>query len=193
MGLTLPDSVLAYFKDPQVRAGVDAMMTRSDKLPADLKWSEMQGYYRALAAAQRLVVDHALLLHEVWQAVWESEIPRTWKVDDPDEQVANAGQSPHPRLCWESGAYFRCYDRGLRSVHTGVSLNESGFHVGFGVFKQRTGSNAIRQSIEGFEIDEDQEYFWQEKPLPLPTAGEVAVEQLAAHVEQALLAIATAG
>lgn len=193
MALSFPDSVLAYFKDRQVRAGVNAMMTRADKLPADLQWSEMPGYYRALSATHRLVVDHVLLLQEVWQAVWEAAIPSDWEALDPDEQVADADQSPHPKVCWEEGAYYRCYTRGLRTIYTGIALSESGLYVGFGVFKKRTGTSALRQRIEAFELDEDNDCFWQEKPLPIPTNGTVAVDELIAHREQALLAIATAG
>lgn len=193
MAVSFPDSVLAYFKDPQVRAGVDALTTRSDKLPADLSWSEMPGYYRALGAAQRLVVDHALLLQEIWHAVWDPVIPAGWLELEPDDQVADVSQSPHPKVCWEGGAYFRCYNRGLRTIHTGISLNESGLYMGFGVFKQRTGSSALRQPIEAFEIDEDNDCFWQEKPLSIPTDGTVAVDQLVAHREQALRVIASTG
>jgi hypothetical protein len=189
MTLAFPDSVLAYYKDPQVRAGVDAMMTRSDKLPADLNWHEVPGYYRALAAAQRLVVDHALLLHEIWQVVWEPVIPSDWVKLEPDDQVAETDESPHPKTVWENGAYLRCYSRGLRTIHTGISLSEGGLYLGFGVFKQRTGNSALRQPIEGFDLDEDTECFWQDKPLSIPAGGTFVVDQLVAHLETALLSI----
>lgn len=188
--LSCPDGVLAYFTDPQVRAGVDAMMARPDKLPRDLQWSEMPAYFRALSAAQRVVVDHALLLQDAWQAAWEPLIPSSWTAIDPDDQVADWQCSPHPRSCWESGSFARCFNSGLRTIQVGISLNEGGLFVNFGVFRLRTGSVVLRRPVSGFEYDEDEGILSDETPLPIPADGSVAIGRLVARCVEALAVIA---
>ena len=192
MSPTIPESIRSYLADPQVRAGVDALLLRSDKLPPDLEWSEMPAYYRALSAAQRVMADCAMTLDELWDTVWGPAIPPGWTPQRPDDQVAEDGQaSPHPKICWEDWTYFRCFVRGRRSVYTGVYFAESGLAVGFGVFKG-TGSNAVDRRIEGFERDEDTSIYWQSEPTKLLSDGRLPVDDLASHRELALQAIAMA-
>lgn len=192
MTLIVPQSMLSYFQETVIETGVEAILARPDKLPADLKWEEMPAYYKAYLAAQRVMVDHAILMDELWRASWAGCIAANWQTFEPDDQVPeDPTTDPHPRWAWTNDWHTRIYERGQRRIYLCVSIEKEGAYIGFGVFKIRTWGNAIPSRVDGFELN-DEGFHWQEKPFSYDSSGQIAFGTLSKLQGTALKSITKA-
>lgn len=105
----IPAGLLAYFSDSKTEAAVDLLLAKQrPDVPDDVSWSDVPAYFRALRAARQIEVDYAILLHEIWSAVWKA-LPKPWVAKEPHEQVDDALLEPR-RILGQNYA-LRAFER----------------------------------------------------------------------------------
>lgn len=72
---TIPESVFVYYNDKAVMAAVDHLLSeKKETLPGVDDWSDLPAYYRARLSAYQCQADHALVLFDLWNAIWQPAI-----------------------------------------------------------------------------------------------------------------------
>jgi hypothetical protein len=72
---TIPESVFVYYNDKAVMAAVDHLLSeKKETLPGVDDWSDLPAYYRARLSAYQCQADHALMLFDLWNAIWQPAI-----------------------------------------------------------------------------------------------------------------------
>jgi hypothetical protein len=72
---TIPESVFVYYNDKAVMAAVDHLLgEKKESLPGVDDWSDLPAYYRARLSAYQCQADHALMLFDLWNAIWQPAI-----------------------------------------------------------------------------------------------------------------------
>lgn len=152
----IPSGLLSYFNDSKTEAAVDLLLAKKrPSIPDDVEWNEVPDYFRALRAARQIQADLAILVHEIWHAVWKP-LPAPWTAKAPHEQVDDGLLDPH--TIWGQWYALRSYGLGkLRSELLVYADNESGVQIGFNVLqdgKSKLHSKSkIKQDIAGWEDD----------------------------------------
>lgn len=148
--VAVPKSVLAYYQDTKVRGGVDVVLRRKrPQVPADLDWKDISSYYRALAAAQSVQFDYAVLLSEIWDAVWTV--------------LPNANPLPlaecDPQRVWENSRIDRLFKIGSHTCEMMVYLDTAtGVQIGI---ELRQGSKVLlRKSDFPADWEKGESNFW---------------------------------
>ena len=73
MCITIPQSVQDYFQNLRQQQEVDALMGRlatGNWLPPGIQWSGLREHYNNLLTAATVRTEYAILLIDVWNAVW---------------------------------------------------------------------------------------------------------------------------
>ena len=82
MQFELPESYRAYCSDTAVRTAVDHILSADSKapltLPADIEWQDLPAFHRAVLSAHQVRCEFAVLLIDLWDAVWQHALDR-WK------------------------------------------------------------------------------------------------------------------
>lgn len=133
----IPAGLLAYFTDSKTEAAVDLLLSKQrPDVPDDVRWGDVPAYFRALRAARQIEADYAILLHEIWSAVWKP-LTGSWAAKEPHEQVDDAFLDP--RRIFGQNYALRVFERDKLWCELLVFVHkESGVQIGFNVFQGRT-------------------------------------------------------
>jgi hypothetical protein len=154
-----PESMRAYCSDASIEAAVDALLTKPGKMPSDLSWEEYPAYVLAWVAAHRVMGDHALVLAQLWDALWRPVLEPAWRAATIDDQIADEkSNDPHPSALWHWEVITRTHERQDESLYSFVQLQKGSVTVGFTLFG-KTG-RVCRISIPGFERDPETDIWW---------------------------------
>ncbi len=185
--------LLSYFSDSKTEAAVDLLLAKKrPSIPDDVEWNDVPDYFRAVRAARQIQVDLAILLHEIWNAVWKP-MPAQWKAAAPYEQVDDGLLDPH--TIWGQWYALRSYERGnLRSELLVYADHESGVQIGFNVLQNNKskihGKSKITQDLASWEYDG--ETLWSPTGLVRVQKG-LNLAPLAPFVDEAIEVIKDVG
>ncbi|WP_395334290.1 hypothetical protein WBP06_18445 (plasmid) [Novosphingobium sp. BL-8H] len=178
MIINTPESVLAYYSNPTVENAVDLVLGRKQKpVPADLPWTDLPGYYRAMAAARQLQFDYAGLLWEIWQATWsEVSLPSGAKQQPLD--------GVDPLKVWDRGCMGTSVKVGAFTLERLIYLDgEFGAQIGIGLW---AGSKRWLGKKD-FPVDWEKgdEVVWS-PPGEVPLEPAIAVDKLRDFASEAM-------
>jgi len=130
----IPPGLLSYFNENKTESAVDLLLAKKrPSIPDDVEWEDVPNYFRAVRAARQIQADLAILLHEIWNAVWDP-LPAPWKAKAPHEQVDDG--LIDPRTIWDHWYALRAYECDkLNSELLIYADNESGVQIGFNVLR----------------------------------------------------------
>lgn len=178
MTINTPESVLAYYTHPTVENAVDLVLGRKQKpVPGDLSWTDLPGYYRAMAAARQLQFDYAGLLWEIWQATWsEVSLPSGAKQQPLDEV--------DPQKVWDCGYMGLSVKVGAFTLERSIYLDgEFGAQIGIGLWsdsKRWLG----KKDFPG-DWEKGEELIWS-PPGEVPLEPSITVDKLRDFARQAM-------
>jgi hypothetical protein len=156
----ISSGLLAYFNDSKTESAVDLLLAKKrPSIPDDVNWSDVPDYFRALRAARQIQADFAILLHEIWNAIW-TPLPVPWTADAPHEQIDDGFLDP--RTIWDHWYALRGYGFGKLSSELLVYADkEAGVQIGFNVLLNS--KSKLKGPIKGWEKDEVT--FWSSSGL----------------------------
>lgn len=170
MSFALPDSYRAYCTDAAVRTAVDHLLSSADKktglsLPADIDWSDLPAFHRAVLSAHQVRCERAVFLFDLWDAVWEPALAESglrsdldpWTVADTEEwQGRSSIRRPSGTI---AGSVAISTSAAVMSSHrvSPTTLCKQSCHFSFGVRTTRiirpdtasaaTGRNRISRTV----------------------------------------------
>ena len=76
MPFNLPESYHAYCSDAAVRTAVDHILSSEGSkkqlaLPPDIEWKDLRAFHTAVLSAHQVRCEFAILLIDLWDAVWQ--------------------------------------------------------------------------------------------------------------------------
>ena len=121
MQFELPESYRAYCGDTAVRTAVDHILSADSKaplaLPADIEWQDLPAFHRAVLSAHQVRCEFAVLLIDLWDAVWQPALDG-WENgrDLKPQTVADAqywhGTKLDTNTVWDEGWFGRGFEIG---------------------------------------------------------------------------------
>ena len=94
MSFKLPESYRAYCGDVAVRTAVDHILSANSKaplaLPTDIEWKDLPAFHRAVLSAHQVRCEYAVMLIELWDAVWQPALGSEFGADLQLQTVADA-------------------------------------------------------------------------------------------------------
>ena len=124
--IDVPASVRDYLTDKTICSVVEHLLEqKEDKLPPDLAWNEVRAYHQAWLSAQKVKTDYALLLMDLWDAIWRPALVKygvdvekqSWDIEDMKEHEAE----PTRDVIWKNGVFYRWF--WLETADGGFSLD----------------------------------------------------------------------
>ncbi|WP_439571848.1 hypothetical protein [Sphingomonas sp.] len=184
--LKVPESVLAYHQQPSVRAAVDLLLSKQrPAIPEDLGWGEMQSFYRACLAARQTQFEHAMLLEEMWRAVWP--IPdRAW-TPLPPHKPGRSDLSPDPANIWED-SFGRRFVQPSLALELAVSLNDvTGFQLGIGMWRGKNDEENLleTEAPDGWASEHGYDFIWTQHQI-VPLSEDISLEPFKRWTEEAM-------
>lgn len=159
MSFQLPESISAFLTEPAIRTATLALLEgKRERVPDDITWPELPGYYRAMAAAQRIKVDYAMASYDLWQAVWGDAVAG-WSPLSPAIQAhSDWDSSVTIERCWDEGGLTRCFEKlRARPIWLSVEFDETGCSIGFA--DDRT-QKVLLEQFPGWEIGVEPWIIW---------------------------------
>lgn len=106
--LDIPASIKEYCTQPAVATAVNYLVgVKPDKFPPELEWEEASEYFEARKAAEIVRYDMAILLHQMWQLIWQPAIASGgWKKLSIDEHIADDSGYIHAQECFNEDMIF---------------------------------------------------------------------------------------
>lgn len=187
--ITVPESVLAYFRQLDIATAVDQMgKAKEPKIPPSLTWGQLGAFYRARLAALQVPIEYALFLEQLWSVVW-SDLPHGWTARNPSDPGEGA-LSLSVGSVWEAGTFGRMFERGDQVIELYVGLDDKiGVQLGFAVYD---GDMLIRSDgLPGWVPYPDTDAVWTGETI-VPLAETLVTAPFQRLAEQAWTAIATA-
>lgn len=124
--IAIPDSVRDYLTNKTICSVVNHLLEqKDDKLPPDLAWDEVRAYHQAWLSAQKVKTDYALLLMDLWDAIWRPALEKygvdvekqSWDIEGMKEYEAE----PSRHVMWNDGTFYRWF--WLKTANGGFSLD----------------------------------------------------------------------
>ena len=148
--IKVPANVLAYCLNEDVRGAVDLLLSkRRPSVPDDLKWGELEKFFRAIGAAQQVRVDMATFLDQIWRAVW-TDLPNPWESKPTDTQRLDL------LSIWDDGVLRRTYTHKTSKSLTCELLifanHSEGVQVGIDLKKGKANAFGKKEKPPGWEI-----------------------------------------
>ena len=156
----ISQGLLAYFSDEKTQAAVDLLLAKKrPQMPDDVGWDEVPDFFRAVRAARQIQADQAILLHEIWNAVWKP-LPAPWKAKAPHEQGDDGALDPN--VIWSNGYLLRSFARDKLTSELHIYVDgEAGVQIGFNL-SQNTKSKLPKQLARW---EDDDGTFWSPSAL----------------------------
>lgn len=156
----IPPGLLSYFTDKKTQAAVDLLLAKKrPQMPDDVGWDEVPDFFRAVRAARQIQADQAILLHEIWNAVWKP-LPAPWKAKAPHEQSDDGALDPN--VIWGNSYLLRSFDRDKLTSELVIYIDgEAGVQIGFNLFRNTT--SKLPKQLSSWE--EDDGTFWSPSTL----------------------------
>lgn len=181
--VTVPESVRAYSERPDIRTAVDLLLSKdTPEVPETLEWGELSSFYRAVLAAHQTQIDFAVLLNDVWSAVW-GQPGHAWIARLPRKPGSKA-LAVSPRNVWDEGCFTRGFDNSSLWLELSVCLEDpSGFQLGLAL--EREGESLLKDGmLDGWDMD-GSDYLWSATGLAT-LAEEVDLRSLEEQASKAL-------
>lgn len=124
--IAIPDSVRDYLTNETICSVVEHLLEQKDqKLPPDLRWDKVRAYHEAWLSAQKVKTDYALLLMDLWDAIWRPALEnygvdienQSWDIEEMKEYEAE----PSRHVMWNDGTFRRWFR--LKTANGGFSLD----------------------------------------------------------------------
>lgn len=158
----VPESVLTYFSKPSVKTAVDLLMTgKRHRVPESLQWSEVPSFYSACLAARQTPVEYAILLAQLWTAIWQDG-PKGWTPCLPESPM-RPDLTIGPESVWDEECFTRRFTQDDRSVELSVSISGAYSGVQLGVDCYDEDENSLCDDVlreEGWEFVAEYRTFW---------------------------------
>lgn len=158
----VPESVLTYFTKPSVNTAIKLLLSgKRHRVPESLQWSEVPSFYSACLAARQTPVEYAILLAQLWTAIWQDG-PKGWTPCPPEPPI-RTDLGIGVENIWDEECFTRCFTSGDRFAELSVSI--SGAHTGvqLGVDCYDKDENPLCDSAlreEGWEFVAEYRTFW---------------------------------
>lgn len=112
----LPESLKLYLNDIVIRAAVSSIFEHSSgDIPKNIKFIELDSYYRARAAAVAVKYDTIIALREIWSIVWGAAVSG-WTPLDPIER------DMEPDSVWEAMDFCPAHQKGDYIFYSAVDI-----------------------------------------------------------------------
>lgn len=184
----ISSGLLAYFNDNKTRAAVDLLLAKKrPPIPDDVRWNDVPDFFRAVRAARQIQADQAILLYEIWNAVWKP-LTAPWKALAPHEQSDDG--TLDPVSIWANGYLLRSFERDKLTSELIVYVDsEAGIQIGFNVF-QNTKPTLTKKILASWEYADGT--FWSPS-LPVGKRRDLNVGPLQSYTAEARKIIRTNG
>mgnify|MGYP006425295639 CR=1 FL=1 len=168
--LAVPESLRSYFTDRAVQSVVDHMLeSKASDVPPDLDWNEIRDFHMAHASAAKVRADHAILLLDLWDAVWADALREHGITQDFPLNEYVKGAKPSPQVLWNDSLYriHRCVKRDEDLFITNTFIYEDG-EVYISLEYEKDGDWVELSSIpSGWEKDDDNSYSFSDKSVTI--------------------------
>lgn len=155
----VPESLRSYFTDPAIRSVVDHMLdAKASELPTDLDWDEISDFHRAHASAAKVRADYAVLLLELWDAVWKAPLKDNEITEDVPFSKYPDDTLPSPKVVWDDCLY-RIFEVGKDvRLQAGLGIPNAGHLVAY--FKPEQSGRPYPELVlpASWSVDEDNYY-----------------------------------
>ena len=158
----VPESVVTYFTKPSVRTAIDLLGSgKRHRVPEALQWSEVPSFYSACLAARQTPVEYAILLAQLWNAIWQDG-PNGWTACPPEPPMRRDLTIEIENI-WAEECFTRCFTQDDRSVELSVCISgaQTGAQLGICFYDEHENplcSDAFREV--GWEFYAEYDTFW---------------------------------
>lgn len=190
--ITVPQSVFAYFHEPDVSTAVDLLVdadfSRKKKPPiGGLRWDQVATYYRACLAARQTPIEFAIFTEALWRAAWV-DIPTVWTPLTPDD-VAGTGCSTEIAYVWSERIFSRRFEQAgyALELYAGAWADE-GAQIGLALLDKEGTEILVANDLNGWEHNEEYDNFWTPAKL-VPLSSTIDTSAFTTLATEALSAV----
>ena len=206
MSFTMPESYRAYCTDAAVRTAVDHILSSQTpkkplSLPADMEWSDLPTFHRAVLSAHQVRCEYAVFLIDLWDALWQPSLG-TCEFGTKLEpgSVADAevlwNHKFDTNTLWDEERFGRCFyiTKTNFRLAPGVKVDSQEVRLSFSLWdkddRYHTAELSFGDSWPEQEMEDDDA--WTSKQLaPIQGNGTIDLNPLHSAVADALGAVTT--
>ena len=178
----IPEGLMAYFHNETICEAVNLLLSKKrPPLPDNVEWNDVPDFFRSVRAARQIQGDYAILLHEIWNAVWQP-LPEPWYAYEPHEQSGEGVLDPG--IIWDQNFALRYFEIEERELYCELIVSagiDGGVQIGFYLTKGEEA--ALSSRIKGWDREGD--VFWSPAGL-VELASSIALNPLKKFAQEAI-------